>query len=89
MLWRRERLFTPVFWPGEFHGLYHPWDRKESKVTERLSLSLLTKERTFSSALKGFPLFGYFGEGWSENPHTTVNVESNKEIELPFTVNSL
>ena len=20
--WRRERLFTPVFWPGEFHGLY-------------------------------------------------------------------
>ena len=21
--WRRERLPTPVFWPGEFHGLYH------------------------------------------------------------------
>ena len=20
--WRRERLLTPVFWPGEFHGLY-------------------------------------------------------------------
>jgi len=20
--WRRERLHTPVFWPGEFHGLY-------------------------------------------------------------------
>ena len=20
--WRRERLPTPVFWPGEFHGLY-------------------------------------------------------------------
>ena len=20
--WRRERLSTPVFWPGEFHGLY-------------------------------------------------------------------
>ena len=19
--WRRERLSTPVFWPGEFHGL--------------------------------------------------------------------
>ena len=19
--WRRERLPTPVFWPGEFHGL--------------------------------------------------------------------
>ena len=22
--WRRERLLTPVFWPGEFHGLYSP-----------------------------------------------------------------
>ena len=20
--WRRKRLPTPVFWPGEFHGLY-------------------------------------------------------------------
>ena len=20
--WRRERLLTPVFWPGEFDGLY-------------------------------------------------------------------
>ena len=27
--WRRERLPTPVFWPGEFHGLYSPWDCKE------------------------------------------------------------
>ena len=28
----------PVFWPGEFHGLYSPWGRKELDVTERLSL---------------------------------------------------
>ena len=27
--WRSERLPTPVFWPGEFHGLYSPWDLKE------------------------------------------------------------
>ena len=27
--WRRERLPTPVCWPGEFHGLYSPWGRKE------------------------------------------------------------
>ena len=39
--WRRERLPTPVFWPGEFHELYSPWGRKESDATERLSLSLL------------------------------------------------
>ena len=28
--WRRERLPIPVFWPGEFQGLYSPWDHKES-----------------------------------------------------------
>ena len=27
-LWRRERLPTPEFWPGEFHGLYSPWDHR-------------------------------------------------------------
>ena len=37
--WRRERLPTPVFRPGEFHGLYSPWGRKESNATERLSPS--------------------------------------------------
>ena len=24
--WRRERLPTTIFWPGEFHGLYSPWN---------------------------------------------------------------
>ena len=38
--WRRERLSTPVFWPGEFHVLYSPWGHKESDMTEQLSLSL-------------------------------------------------
>ena len=32
--WRRESLPTPVFWPGEFHGLYSPWGHKESDKTE-------------------------------------------------------
>ena len=32
--WRRERLPTPVFWPGEFHGLYSLWGRKELDTTE-------------------------------------------------------
>ena len=32
--WSRERLPTPVFWPGEFHGLYSPWGRKELDTTE-------------------------------------------------------
>ena len=32
--WRRERLPTPVFWPG----LYSPSHHKESDMTEQLSL---------------------------------------------------
>ena len=34
--WRRERLPTPVFWPGESHGLRSPWGRKALDTTERL-----------------------------------------------------
>ena len=34
MPWRRERLLTSVFWPGEFHGLYSPPGHKESDMTE-------------------------------------------------------
>ena len=36
--WRRARLPIPVFWPGEFHGLYSALDRKELDMTEWLSL---------------------------------------------------
>ena len=32
--WGRNRLPTPVFWPGEFHGLHSPWGRKESDTIE-------------------------------------------------------
>ena len=32
--WRREQLPTPVFWPGEFHGLYSPSGPKELDMTE-------------------------------------------------------
>ena len=44
--WRRDRLPTPVFLPGEFHGQrslagYSPWGHKESDTTEQLSLDFL------------------------------------------------
>ena len=39
--WRRERLSTPVSWPGEFHGFDGPWGLKESHMTEQLSLTVL------------------------------------------------
>ena len=34
----KERLPTPVSWPGEFHGPYSPWSCKELDTTQRLSL---------------------------------------------------
>ena len=46
---RRERLSTPVFWPGEFHGLYISWGGKESDRAEQkrkkfcMQITFLTK----------------------------------------------
>ena len=41
----KGRVLTPVFLPGEFYGQrslvgYSPWGRKESDMSERLTLSL-------------------------------------------------
>ena len=51
--WRRERLPTPVFWPGEFHGQrslagYSPWGCKELDMTERLSHLLTNRLRNIN-----------------------------------------
>ena len=37
-----EKGKAPVFWPGEFQGLYSPWDYKELGTTEQLSLFTFT-----------------------------------------------
>ena len=47
ILGRKERLSTPVFWPGEFQGLYSPWSCKELDMTEQLSLSCLSDKIDF------------------------------------------
>ena len=41
---RRERLPTPVFWPGEFHGFCSPWGRKELDTTEQITFSLSSQK---------------------------------------------
>ena len=54
-------LPTPVFWPGEFHGLYSPWGRKELDTTEWLSFTY----SILSSRVHFFPfLCGQFPELW-------------------------
>ena len=48
----RERLPSPVFWPGEFQELYSPWGCK--RLTEQLSLSC-GKAGVWAAALDPFP----------------------------------
>ena len=81
--WRRERLPTPVFWPGEFHGLYSLWGHKGLDTTEWLSLSSMSRlkmplsGRTFLQLPPlqsvcpeyGFP---HHGELWSMVPAQKV-----------------
>ena len=58
--WRRERLPTPVFWPGELHGLSRPSGRKESDMTERLALHMGRGESSRTkevNVLPNSPLF--------------------------------
>ena len=46
--WRRKWLPIPVFLPGELHGLagYNPWGRKDSDMTESLTIILLSVSKT-------------------------------------------
>ena len=39
--WRRERLPTPVFLPGEFHGLYSPWGHSQTQLSDFHFLQLI------------------------------------------------
>ena len=71
--WRKVRLCTPVFWPGKFHGLYSPWDRKESDMTEQLSLSpaLLPGESHGERSIAGYSTWGHKDRhNWVTNSFT-------------------
>ena len=48
--WRRERLPTAVFWPGEFHGPYSPWGRKKLEMTVIFTLRRLAEVMTNGSS---------------------------------------
>ena len=41
----KGRLPTPVFWPGEFHGLCSPWVHKEVDTSEPLSLTMIKSHK--------------------------------------------
>ena len=47
---------TPLFWPGEFHGLYSPRGHKESDTAEQLSLSFSPKTREIKAKINKWDL---------------------------------
>ena len=52
-----KRLPTPVFWSGDFHGLYSSWSCKELDMTERLSLSFFQADLSTLSSCHSRPGF--------------------------------
>ena len=61
----KERLPTPVFWPGDFHELYSPWGRKESDMTEHVLLhSLSLHGNSVFRFLKNLSPFLTMHPGW-------------------------
>ena len=66
ILWGRERQPTPVFWPGEFHGLYSPWgdraghDRATFNFMYLLSFYYLFSDYFCSSSLLVSTFVFYF-----------------------------
>ena len=47
MPWRRERLPTPVFWPGELHGLCNPWSHRVGHDWVTLTFALSSEKQHF------------------------------------------
>ena len=59
--WRRERLPTPIFWPGEFHGLYSPWASLIAQLVKKSACnvgdpSLIPGPERSSGEETGYPL---------------------------------
>ena len=63
ILWRREWVPIPVYFPEELHGQrslagYSPWGHKESDMTEQLTLSV-----SFNDGKKEHIKVGYIHTG--------------------------
>ena len=54
---RREWPPTPVFWPGEFHGLYSPWWSQRALYLGCAGSSLRGAGVSFSLWCEGFSLW--------------------------------
>ena len=53
----REQLRTPVFWPGEFYGLYSPLGHRESDMTEQISVHLMLADDIVQDSIDSLNFF--------------------------------
>ena len=61
--WRRERLPTPVFRSGEFHGLYSPWESQRvghDWATFTLTHSWFTMFQVYSKIIQLYIFMNIF-----------------------------
>ena len=65
---------TPVFWPGEFYGLYSSGGRKELDTTERLSLFFMTS----LTNSEGF----FLGKEWIGH-YFSMSIKKTNQKKLP------
>ena len=72
--------------PGEFHGVYRPWGRKESDTTEQLSLHIVSPRRLSGDSrrkLRGrHPWWQQLGELRLESLETAVRCGRNVGVNV-------
>ena len=80
--WRRERPPTPVFWPGEFHGLYSPQGCKESDTTEQLSLLLSFKSHYSlgDSSVQSLSGIWLFATPWTAEHQASLSITNSQSL---------
>ena len=74
MRWRKECQPTPVFWPGEFYGLYSSRGGKESDRTEQKR-----KERRIECVCRF-----HFSPNTSKDLNTRLYVDLACSLELLY-----
>ena len=93
--WRRERLPTPVFWPGEYHGqkslmCCSPWGCNESDTTEWLSryTLVINLRKCFFLHLRWLCILLLLGRilcvHTHTHTHTHVYIEREREKERAY-----
>ena len=87
MPWRRERLPTPVFWPGESQGLYSSRGRKASGTTDQLSLSLLLYIQ-FSS-IQSLSLVQLFATAQNAAHQASLSITNSQSLPKPMSIESV